>query len=605
VERQHGPRVSPTLGGESPVRASLAARWFRALYESPLLYSGILDGEGRVLDANLMAIEGCGLARDRVIGRSFWDCGWWSPDREVSDRVRDWTHQAIVTRKPLRTRSRYFLGDGTARTVDLSLHPVHEDDAHGTFVVTTGVDVTDAVRAQAEREQRLAVETTSIRQVALARAQELETVRQAEYRAAERLRSLADVGSALGEAETVEDLTDIVIHRGVPVIGADGGAVTVRSPQGLTVAASDRLGTRTTLRYGRLPLNSPLPAAYVARTGRPLVLPDRAAGLAFAPETAQLYEETQRGAWAFAPLRLGGRVLGSLAVSWAEERRIAADEMGLVQAFAAQCAQALGRIQATQAQREATLRVQRVRESLQRSLLTRPPITDRLDVAVRYLPAQQETHVGGDWYDAFAVPRGATVVCVGDVADHDGDAAATMAQLRNLLRGLAADSHDGPATLLSRLDAAIARLGLAGLATAVVAVVQPDPSPGAGCRVRWSSAGHLPPLVRLMGGGVHVLPSSDDLLLGLDAGAARAEHVTDLPGDSTLVLCTDGLVERRGEGLDEGLGRLVSALDATGSAAPEEVCDRLLGALLERAPDDDVALLVLRARPSADAATGG
>jgi serine/threonine protein phosphatase PrpC len=106
------------------------------------------------------------------------------------------------------------------------------------------------------------------------------------------------------------------------------------------------------------------------------------------------------------------------------------------------------------------------------------------------------------------------------------------------------------------------------------------------------------------GGRARVLPSSDDLLLGLDAGAARAEHVIDLPGDSTLVLCTDVLVEWRGESLDDGLDRLVRALDATGSAAPEEVCDRLLGALLERAPDDDVALLVLRARPVADVATG-
>jgi len=253
----------------------------------------------------------------------------------------------------------------------------------------------------------------------------------------------------------------------------------------------------------------------------------------------------------------------------------------------------------------ATLRVQRLNESLQRSLLTRPPTTGWLDIAVRYLPAQQEAHVGGDWYDAFAVPGGATVVCVGDVACHDGDAAATMAQLRNLLRGLAVDSSDGPATLLSRLDAAVAQLGLPALATAVVAVVQPGLSRGAGCRVRWSSAGHLPPLVRLVGGGVRVLPSSDDLLLGLDAGAPRAEHVLDLPGDSTLVLCTDGLVERRGESLDDGLNRLVRALDATGSAAPEEVCDRLLGALLERAPDDDVAMLVLRARPVAEPATGG
>jgi PAS domain S-box-containing protein len=581
-----------TLGSGTPVSPRLSAQWFRALYETPFLYSGILDPQGLLLDGNRLAIEGCGMVREEVIGRPFWECGWWSPDPRVAHRVHEWCRRAVLTGEPLRTRSRYFLADGTRRMVDLALSPVHGPDGETAFLVATGLDVSDFLDAQVERERRLGVETASMRELAEARTQELRLVRDAERRATERLRSLAVVGSELGDAHTVEDLTDIVINRGVPVLGADGGGIAVRTGSGLSLAVSDRLGDRGTVVYDRLPLDSPLPPAHVVRTGRPLVLPDRRAGLALTPEMAQVYEQTGRLAWAVAPLVLGRQVLGSLAVSWAQERRIGADEVGLIQAFAAQCAQALARIQVSVAEREATLEVQRVNESLQRSLLTRPPTPDCLEIAVRYLPAVRDAQVGGDWYDAFQLADGTTLVSVGDVAGHTGHAAATMAQLRNLLRGLAMESGDGAASLLTRLDRAVARLGLNALATAVVALVRT--LPGGACEVRWASAGHLPPMVRRPDGRVRVLDGDQDLLLGLDAAVPRQERVVHLPVGSTLLLYTDGLVERRGESLDDGCDRLASALATAGSAAPEEVCDRLLGAVLEQAPDDDVAMLVLQ-----------
>ncbi|MCW2601495.1 MAG: putative sensor protein [Frankiales bacterium] len=425
-------------------------------------------------------------------------------------------------------------------------------------------------------------------------------LRDSERRAEARLQRLAFVALELVGAETIEDLTEIVVNKGLPVLGADGGAVVVRAADEdvVRLAVSDRLGEEVQITYGVLPVDDPLPAAYVARTGERLLFPTRASGLAFTPEMGPLYEATKRNAWAFTPLKIGHRLLGALAVSWVDERRFTDDELTVIEAFGAQCAQALDRIRIEGAQYASALKIQRLAEALQRSLLTQPPTPPELDIAFRYLPAVMEAQIGGDWYDAFDNASGATVISVGDVAGHDGNAAAAMAQLRNLLRGLAVDSDDSPAMLLSRLDRAIARLDLDTLATALIARIDAGPADRSRGvrRVRWSSAGHLPPLLRLPDGTVRILSDNSDLLLGLDPHTDRVERVNDLPDGSALVLYTDGLVERRGQGLDAGLGRLAESLAAVGHAGAEEVCDKLLKAMLPHAPEDDVALLVLKPR---------
>lgn len=591
--------VDPVTTPDTSPGTELFDRWFQALYETKLMFSGILDAAGRVLDGNQLAIEGCGLVRAEVIGRPFWTCGWWHRDPEVSEQVRAWSEQVVLTGQPFNTTSRYFLGDGTPRMVDLTLHPVR-DDAGRVFIVATGSDVTDAVAAQAAHEADLALESRALRRINADQAAELTVVHVAEQRAEDRLQRLAGVALELVAAETIEDLTETVVSRGLPVLGADGGAVIVLEANDVRSAISPRLGEHVQVTYGRLPLDSPLPGVQVARTGERLVFPTRAAGLAFTGEMARLYDDSQRHAWVFVPLRLGQRVLGSLAVSWVEEREIADDEMSLIEAFAAQCAQVLERIQANQAQRDATLKIQRLAETLQRSLLASPPITEALDIAVRYVPADRAAQIGGDWHDAFTGASGATLISVGDVTGHDGDAAATMAQLRNLLRGLAIDSEDSPAVLLGRLDGAIASLGLAALATAVLARVEaglPGRSRG-GCRVRWSNAGHLPPLLRSPDGAVRVLASGADLLLGLDPDADRIDNVTELPARATLLLYTDGLIERRGESLDEGLARLSKALQDNGSVPLDELCARLLDIMVPEVANDDIAMLLVRPRPA-------
>jgi sigma-B regulation protein RsbU (phosphoserine phosphatase) len=171
-----------------------------------------------------------------------------------------------------------------------------------------------------------------------------------------------------------------------------------------------------------------------------------------------------------------------------------------------------------------------------------------------------------------------------------------MGQVRNVLRGLAFDSEDGPADLLRRLDEALHGLELDTLATAVLArVEQPaDYAADGRRRLRWTNAGHLPPLLREPDGTVRRLEHRPDLLLGLVRGTERAEHTVDLAPGSTLLLYTDGLVERRDLGLDESIDALMDSFSKMGNRKPDEICDAILDAMGAEAGDDDVAMLVLR-----------
>ncbi|MPQ96705.1 SpoIIE family protein phosphatase [Modestobacter sp. I12A-02628] len=233
-------------------------------------------------------------------------------------------------------------------------------------------------------------------------------------------------------------------------------------------------------------------------------------------------------------------------------------------------------------------------EALQRSLLTDPPALDRVQTAVRYLPAARHAQVGGDWYDAFPHADGGSVLVIGDVAGHDAPAAAIMAQARGMLRGVAQTVPGSPSGVLTAVDRAFGTLQMTTLVTAVVAVLDTGPPAGGGpVRLRWSNAGHPPPVLVTAAGRAALLGSPPELLLGLDAAARRTDHELLLhPGD-TLVLYTDGLVERRDVLLDEGTAWLVDRLQGSAALGLEALCDRVVQGMAGRG-DDDVAVLAVR-----------
>ncbi|SFK43625.1 PAS domain S-box-containing protein [Geodermatophilus ruber] len=290
------------------------------------------------------------------------------------------------------------------------------------------------------------------------------------------------------------------------------------------------------------------------------------------------------------PLRARGRTVGLLTLFYREGHAPSEDDVATAQDVADRAGLALdnARLYAQQ---------QQLAEGLQRSLLTEPPQPDHAEIAVRYLPAAEAARVGGDWYDAFLQPGGATMLVIGDVVGHDTEAAAAMGQLRGLLRGIATYSAAPPAEVLRGLDASMAVLETRVLATAAVArFEQTDDDRRRGItRMRWTNAGHLPPLVVHPDGSVAELSTwKGDLLLGVDHEVVRQESVITLDQGSTVLLFTDGLVERRDADLDAGMVRLREALTELADRPLQELLDELIDRLVDGRPEDDVALVAVR-----------
>jgi serine phosphatase RsbU (regulator of sigma subunit)/anti-sigma regulatory factor (Ser/Thr protein kinase) len=479
--------------------------------------------------------------------------------------------------------------------------PVRDAGGRVSHVLHRIDDLTPYVRDREGRMQAEALRSRVARTEAdlYVRARELQAALRTEELSRRRFAALADVAVELAGTGTVKELADVVVGRGLTALGADGGAVGVTEADGRTLLLdmTGTLGAHVQGRFGELPLSGPLPASVAADRGEWVVLPDRAASLRFASEMADVLDDTALQAWASLPLRIGDRVFGSLTVGWREAQRFGPEDVAVLDAFAALCAQTLDRILVRQAEQESSRAVRRLSETLQRSMLTAPPEPDHLEVAVRYQPAAEEAQVGGDWYDAFMID-GATTLVIGDGAGHDRNAAATMGQLRNLLRGVAYACGEPPARVLAELDRAMHGLGVDTFATVLLARIEQDEVEAERGlrRLRWSNAGHLPPLLLHPDGRTELLWRPADLPLQVDADRPRHDHDHLLPPGSTVLLYTDGLVERRDAVLDEGLDWLCASAGALADRPLEEFCDALL-AQLPAAVDDDIALLAIRAHP--------
>ncbi len=208
-----------------------------------------------------------------------------------------------------------------------------------------------------------------------------------------------------------------------------------------------------------------------------------------------------------------------------------------------------------------------------------------LQVAVRYRPAETEQLVGGDWYDAVVLPSGLILLCVGDVAGHGIEAATSMVVLRNALRGLAVTGA-GPAQLLSWLNIVAHHLTGAVTATAVCGLYD-----GERRTLRWARAGHLPPVL-VRESDASTLPTLKGLLLGALPEAVYEETEVQLAAGDTLLMYTDGLIERRDRSVEESLSHLLD----TARSAPE-VLDQQLDRLLTYSrsdTDDDTCIVGIR-----------
>ncbi|MGW1534438.1 PP2C family protein-serine/threonine phosphatase [Streptomyces aureus] len=238
---------------------------------------------------------------------------------------------------------------------------------------------------------------------------------------------------------------------------------------------------------------------------------------------------------------------------------------------------------------------QRIAERLQRSLLPDLPQIHGLDLAARYAPSHATAEVGGDWYDSFLLATGHTTLIIGDVTGHDLKAAVTMSQLRNMLRGIASDRQEPPEQILHRMDVAQHSLYPGTTATCIYAVLRgPEGGPW---ELDYAVAGHPPPLLVTRDGDTRYLTGGRSHILGASTGLARTSATESLPAESTLLLYTDGLIERRGEPIDHSLTRLRQHAAALAGETPDTFLDELLAGLSADSTDD-IALLALRLPPA-------
>ncbi|MFH8369374.1 PP2C family protein-serine/threonine phosphatase [Streptomyces sp. NPDC018031] len=348
-----------------------------------------------------------------------------------------------------------------------------------------------------------------------------------------------------------------------------------------------------------VPETSADPLARVLRGAGPLLLDGRSALASDGGPTLgaqrELFELLGARTVIIAPLRARRQVLGALTLARTRDGApLTPADLPLVEDLAQRTALAVDN-NALHAS------VQRIAERLQRSLL--PPLPDirPLELAARYLPARAAAEVGGDWYDCFVLPDGVPALIIGDVTGHDLPSAVTMSQLRNMLRALACDRREPPGDVLRRLDAITEILYGGHTATCVFARLETGPA-GA-WRLRYANAGHPPPLLITQAGDTRFLEAGHGVLLGVEPHRVRPDGVEPMPADSTLLLYTDGLIERPGESLEEGLARLRQHAAALAREPLDTFCDELLSGLGDSA--DDIAVLAARMPSAAPADAPG
>lgn len=317
--------------------------------------------------------------------------------------------------------------------------------------------------------------------------------------------------------------------------------------------------------------------------------------------TSLFVEETPGGRVVWQPLTSfprPGRPLPTLVCGISDQLPFDKDYRTFLRLVAASLTQALTRIDLLEAERDVAAAQRQMSVALQQALLTPPMEPDHLQIAVRYTPATDVAQIGGDWHDAFQQPDGALVLSIGDVAGHDLEAAAAMAQLRNLARGIAVATDQSPARILEHLDRTMEILRVETMATAVFARVEQTPEQkAAGLRsLRWSRAGHLPPVLLRPDGTAELLDEGGETILGVYRDVARTDLTVELAPETTVVFYTDGLIERRGIPLDISIEYLRSEISGLQHLDPEALCDHLLAHFAAHDQDDDIALMVLRAR---------
>ncbi len=396
---------------------------------------------------------------------------------------------------------------------------------------------------------------------------------------AERAELIASIAKKLSAALLPVDVATVLVSDALPALEAHAGFVVELDPSesGLALIAPTDLPPEvghairafTRAAAGALAARAadPKPVVVESTPEADLVLPGST--LAMSTLRAEVLVTV--------PLVSAGRLVGALTVGY--HAAVTPESHGLLTEIAAMGAQALDRARKYERERATA-------ELLQRALLVAPvrPIRG-LDIGLVYRPARSDL-VGGDWYDVIVLRDSRVLFVMGDVAGHGVSAATTMAMLRQGARAIAANTPS-TASLLDQLSDVVHTTDNK-ITTMVVAIID-----RIDMTVSWSSAGHPPPLLVAGDGSAYWLDGPSRPPLGVRSPAPTELGLEQMRPGATLLLYTDGLVERKGESVDVGLGRL-AALSGELATRPVIDLEATLLPLLEGGTDDDVAALAVR-----------
>ena len=410
--------------------------------------------------------------------------------------------------------------------------------------------------------------------------------REREQQEVARAAMLVELGSLLSAATTEAEIVAGLLGPALSSLDADAAGVGVLDEGSglLRMTYGGSLDRELRERYHTISLDAPVAIAAVAKTGRPVVVSDSSRPGSVFDAAVSAAASSVRAAIVQPLVVAGGAVGGTLTLLWAEPRRFSRAELDLVESVAALTGRAVERIQRAERER-------RVAVALQDRLLDWGAHPVAAAIATLYRPATDAMRVGGDWYTITALgDSGKVGLSVGDVVGHGLAAATVMSELRSAL-AVAALAASEPGKVLDLLEGYARQVPGASCTTA--AYVTADPEEGT---VRYACAGHPYPLLVTGSGEVRLLEEGRRPALAVASHSPGGTHgVAPLEPGSMLILYTDGLVERRGESIDTGLGRLMEAARASRAKPVGDVCADLLAALGGHAGyEDDVVLVALR-----------
>ncbi len=509
---------------------------------------------------------------------------------------------AVAEARPVTTTLLNHRKDGTAFWNQLAISPVFDGEGQLVSFVGVQTDVTERVRVEREREAAFAAEQAARHEAELARATaeqaqaDAEQARSDAERMQGRLALMAEATSTLIATLDLTDVLDRLARLCVPLL-ADWVFISLADDTGAVrdTASRHREGLEAELRVlatqyvPHLPEDSPTRRSIA--TSRPVLLQPTDADLdaLFTTEAARRAARALgTGSLLAVPMVARRRTRGAILLARAESGRpFDQEDVDLAEDLARRAALAMDNVRLYQQEHT-------VADTLQRSLLPELPDIPGVESAAHYVSASTAADVGGDFYDLLHLPDGSIGVVIGDVVGHDVAAAAAMGHLRGLIRACAWEAPDpDPGVVLARVDRLVQGLGVASMATIVYARAVPPAEDGAPWRLHLASAGHPPPLLCTPDGEVHLLDGVTGLLIGVDGSVPRRTTSIDLPPNATLLAYTDGLIERPGTDLDEGIAELVDRLAAARAAAgPRELCDAAVASSIDGR--DDVALIAVR-----------